>query len=110
MKICQNCFADEILKSQVITAGKKSNCDVCCIRDDFTYDTETDDYLIDFFIPFISIFSPIHKIANSQPGQGTLLKTEVTNNWNIFATQNEVEVYQCSQRSAKIFLREIQKF
>ena len=50
MKICQNCFADEILKSQVITAGKKSNCDVCCIRDDFTYDTETDDYLIDFFI------------------------------------------------------------
>lgn len=103
MKICQNCFADEILKSQVITAGKKSNCDVCCIRDDFTYDTETDDYLIDFFIPFISIFSPIHKIANSQPGQGTLLKTEVTNNWNIFATQNEVEVYQMLSEICKDF-------
>ena len=56
MKFCQKCFADEILKSQVVIARRQSSCDLCNNANDFVYDTQKDNYLIDYFSSFISIF------------------------------------------------------
>ena len=107
MKFCQKCFADEILKSQVIIAGRQSSCDSCSNVNDFVYDTQKDNYLIDYFSSFISIFSPIEKIENFQPGQETLLKTEVATNWNIFTTNDEYKVYQMLSEICKELFEEI---
>jgi sepS16C protein len=107
MKFCQKCFADEILKSQVIIAGRQSSCDLCSNANDFVYDTQKDKYLIDYFSSFISIFSPIEKIENFQSGQEMLLKTEVATNWNIFTTNDEYKVYQMLSEICKELFEEI---
>ena len=49
MKFCQKCFADEILKSQVVIARRQSSCDLCNNANDFVYDTQKDNYLIDYY-------------------------------------------------------------
>ena len=107
MKICKDCFADEILKDEVNRAERQDNCDICGNQNIFVYDTQHDDYLIPYVSSLISIFSPIGKIENFQPGQETLLKTEVATNWNIFTTNDEYKVYQMLSEICKELFEEI---
>ena len=94
MKICQQCFADDILKSAIMVEGVKDNCDMCH-RNDFIYDTEKDNYLFkNYFSPFISIFSLTESIDNFPVEQVILLKSEVSRNWKIFTTRDESQVYK----------------
>ena len=107
MRICKDCFADEILKDEVNRAERQDNCDICGNQNIFVYDTQHDDYLIPYVSSLISIFSPIGKIENFQPGQETLLKTEVATNWNIFTTNDEYKVYQMLSEICKELFEEI---
>ena len=90
MKICKDCFADEILKNEVNIAERQASCDICSNNNVCVYDTQYDDYLIPFLSSLVSIFSPVDKIENFPAGQETLLKTEVATNWNIFTTNCNV--------------------
>lgn len=102
MKICQDCFADEILKSEIKVREKEGTCDICFSKDSFIYDTETENYLFkNFFEPFISIFSLTDDIEEFPTEQGVLLKTEVVKNWNIFTTDDESKVYKMLSEISK---------
>lgn len=46
MKICKDCFADEILKNEVNIAERQASCDICSNNNVCVYDTQCDDYLI----------------------------------------------------------------
>lgn len=94
MRICKDCFADEILKGEVNRAERQENCDICGNQNIFVYDTQHDDYLIPYVSSLISIFSPVDKIENFPAGQETLLKTEIATNWNIFTAKEEFKIHQ----------------
>ena len=106
MRICKDCFADEILKDEVNRAERQDNCDICGNQNIFVYDTQHDDYLIPYVSSLISIFSPVDKIENFPAGQETLLKTEVATNWNIFTTNDEYKVYQMLSEICKELFEE----
>lgn len=106
MRICKDCFADEILEDEVNRAERQDNCDICGNQNIFVYDTQHDDYLIPYVSSLISIFSPVDKIENFPAGQETLLKTEVATNWNIFTTNDEYKVYQMLSEICKELFEE----
>ena len=104
MRICKDCFADEILKDEVNRAERQDNCDICGNQNIFVYDTQHDDYLIPYVSSLISIFSPVDKIENFPAGQETLLKTEIATNWNIFTAKEEFKIHQMlSEICKKLF-------
>ena len=106
MKICKDCFADEILKNEVIIAERQASCDICSNNDVCVYDTQYDDYLIPFLSSLVSIFSPVDKIENFPVGQETLLKTEIAVNWNIFTTKEEFKIHQMLSEICKNLFEE----
>lgn len=93
MKIGYCYFSDEILKSEIITSGKKDICDFCK-KYEFIYDTEVDKYLENFFNEFVDIFTPVESIPGFPMEDGILLKTEIATNWNIFTEKNDKEIYK----------------
>lgn len=93
MIICQECFSDQILKSEIIGRKNTDKCDIC-LKDGFVYNTNKDDYLELFFNPFLDIFSPYNEIPNFPMEKGKLLKTEIATNWDIFTTCDEEIIYK----------------
>ena len=106
MKICKDCFADEILKNEVNIAERQASCDICLNNNVCVYDTQYDDYLIPFLSSLVSIFSPVDKIENFPVGQETLLKTEIAANWNIFTTKEEFKIHQMLSEICKNLFEE----
>ncbi|MBM7643335.1 RES family NAD+ phosphorylase [Streptococcus loxodontisalivarius] len=93
MKICQECFADNILKVVIVEKQNRGTCDNCK-SEDYVYDSVTESYLFEmYFDSFISIFSKIENIPNIKEGDGFSLKTEIIKNWNIFKSTDENKVY-----------------
>ena len=94
MVICERCFCDTEVISVIRSKAEIGDCPLCKCKSVYIYDTDKYEDLSVMFDELISIYTPVSLLPDSYPKSDTrLLKTELINNWNIFTTKNESDVY-----------------
>ena len=94
MIVCERCFVDEEIKSRIKGFNRMGNCSNCNNRNVNIYDTANDEQLSELLTGFIEIFTPVSMVEHDFPrSESNLLKTELLQNWNIFSSEVEGNVY-----------------
>lgn len=94
MIVCENCFVDTEVISVIRSKRIKGDCLQCHCKNVYIYDTEKYEELNMMFDEFLSIYTPMSLLPDSFPKEDIcLLDSELADNWNIFNSAHEKDVY-----------------
>jgi hypothetical protein len=87
MNFCENCFADETLKSIVQAVGKPGKCDLCNQNADHVYDTESNDTLTAYFEQILRLYQPYDEKKDCKEfrHKAHLMQHFIYENWHLFS-------------------------
>ena len=87
MNFCENCFADETLKSIVQAVGKPGKCDLCNQNADHVYDTGSNDTLTAYFEQILRLYQPYDEKKDCKEfrHKAHLMQHFIYENWHIFS-------------------------
>jgi len=95
MIFCERCFCDEEIISIIRNYEIQGECQICKSKDVYTYDTDRFDELSGLFDELVSIFTPSRLLPDCFPrAEMKLIKSELLENWNIFKSCSEADVYK----------------
>lgn len=87
MNFCENCFADETLKSIVQAVGKPGKCDLCNQNADHVYDTGSNDTLTAYFEQILRLYQPYDEKKDCKEfrHKAHLMQHFIYENWHLFS-------------------------
>ena len=81
--------------SAIRNKGITGDCAICGSKSVYIYDTDKDEDVGIMFDELISIYSPASLLSSDYPQKDTgLLKRELINNWRIFSSDDEADIYR----------------
>ncbi len=85
MICCIECFKDSELKSIISSVGKKGDCSICGRKDMYIYDTDIDEYLIEYFDELLDVYTCKNVMPKAYPPSlYNTISEELINRWGIF--------------------------
>ena len=86
MNFCENCFADETLKSIVQAVGKPGKCDLCNQNADHVYDTGSNDTLTAYFEQILRLYQPYDEKRDCKEfrHKAHLMQHFIYEKWHLF--------------------------
>lgn len=84
MKICEQCFEDEVINELIKKNGKIGNCSFCKASHKKTIAIENEE-LKDYFGALLDLYITFENESDDSSSEGELLKTILKNDWNIFS-------------------------